>query len=58
MLISPIYSAAQVISSGNPFKLNFLDTESFLVKNHTKLTSWSYSQTDLTQLVEKVALKS
>ena len=55
MLISPIYSAAQVISSGNPFKLNFLDTESFLVKNHTKLTSWSYSQTDLTQLVEKVA---
>lgn len=54
MLVSPIYSASSIIATKKPFRLNQLDTKQFLVQN-TNLPNWSYAQTDIANLVGKVA---
>lgn len=54
MFISPIYTASGIIAAQKPFKLNQLDTKQFMVQN-TSLPDWEFAQTDITNLVTKVA---
>lgn len=57
MLVSPIYSASSIIATQKPFKLNQLDNKQFLIQK-TTLPDWDYAQTDIANLVSKVAEKN